>query len=189
MVASPDGKYLYVGSGSNSNVGENGLDMEKLRAAILRIDAKTGDMALYASGLRNPVGLAWNPWSGALWTVVNERDEIGNDLVPDYLTSVKPGAFYGWPWSYYGQHTDSRPEPKNPAAVAAALSPDYAMGPHVAAPRAGLLGRPGACPEVRARRVRRRAWQLEPQAVERIPGRVRALCRSHADRCQARRRS
>ncbi|HTG63400.1 MAG TPA: sorbosone dehydrogenase family protein [Sphingomicrobium sp.] len=132
MVASPDGKYLYVGVGSNSNVGENGLEMEKLRAAILRIDAKTGKMALYAAGLRNPVGLAWNPWSGMLWTAVNERDEIGNDLVPDYITSVKPGAFYGWPWSYYGQHVDSRPEPKNPAAVAAAIPPDYATGPHVA---------------------------------------------------------
>ena len=133
MVASPDGKYLYVGVGSNSNVGENGLAMEKLRAAVLRIDAKTGEMALYASGLRNPVGIAWNPWSGMLWVSVNERDEIGNDLVPDYITSVKPGAFYGWPWSYYGQNPDSRPEPKNPAAVAAAIPPDYAMGPHVAA--------------------------------------------------------
>ena len=133
MVASPDGKYLYVGVGSNSNVGENGLGMEKLRAAVLRIDAKTGQTALYASGLRNPVGIAWNPWSGMLWVSVNERDEIGNDLVPDYITSVKPGAFYGWPWSYYGQHADSRPEPKNPAAVAAAIPPDYAMGPHVAA--------------------------------------------------------
>jgi glucose/arabinose dehydrogenase len=133
MVASPDGKYLYVGVGSNSNVGENGLEMEKLRAAVLRIDAKTGQMALYASGLRNPVGIAWNPWSGVLWVSVNERDEIGNDLVPDYITSVKPGAFYGWPWSYYGQHPDSRPRPKNPAAVAAATPPDYAMGPHVAA--------------------------------------------------------
>ena len=132
MVASPDGKYLYVGSGSNSNVGENGLDMEKLRAAVLRIDAKTGKMALFAAGLRNPVGLAWNPWSGMLWTAVNERDEIGNDLVPDYITSVKPGAFYGWPWSYWGQNVDSRPEPKNPTAVAAAIPPDYAMGPHVA---------------------------------------------------------
>ena len=132
MVASPDNKYLYVGVGSNSNIGENGLEMEKLRAAILRIDAKTGQIALYAAGLRNPVGLAWNPWSGALWTAVNERDEIGNDLVPDYITSVKPGAFYGWPWSYYGQHADSRPEPKNEAAVAAAIPPDYATGPHVA---------------------------------------------------------
>jgi glucose/arabinose dehydrogenase len=133
MVASPDGKYLYVGVGSNSNVGENGLEMEKLRAAVLRIEAKTGKMALYAAGLRNPVGIAWNPWSGMLWVSVNERDEIGNDLVPDYITSVKPGAFYGWPWSYYGQRADSRPKPKNPAAVAAAIPPDYAMGPHVAA--------------------------------------------------------
>jgi glucose/arabinose dehydrogenase len=133
MVASPDGKYLYVGVGSNSKVGENGLEMEKLRAAVLRIDAKTGKTELYAAGLRNPVGIAWNPVSGALWVAVNERDEIGNDLVPDYITSVKPGGFYGWPWSYYGQHVDNRPSPKNPAAVAAAIPPDYAMGPHVAA--------------------------------------------------------
>jgi glucose/arabinose dehydrogenase len=132
MVASPDGKYLYVGVGSNSNVGENGLDMEMLRAAVLRIEAKTGKMALYAAGLRNPVGIAWNPWSGALWVSVNERDELGSDLVPDYMTSVRDGAFYGWPYSYYGQHVDTRPKPRRPDLVAKAVVPDYALGPHTA---------------------------------------------------------
>ena len=131
LVAAPDGKSLFVGIGSNSNVGENGLEMEKGRAAIWQINPATGAYRIFASGLRNPVGLAWNPVGGALWTVVNERDELGNDLVPDYLTSVKEGAFYGWPWSYYGNHADSRP-PANPAMVARAIPPDYAMGPHVA---------------------------------------------------------
>jgi glucose/arabinose dehydrogenase len=131
LLAAPDGKTLFVGVGSNSNVGENGLEMEKGRAAIWQVDAKTGAYKIFASGIRNPVGLAWNPWSGALWAVANERDELGNDLVPDYLTSVTPGAFYGWPFSYYGQHVDKRP-PANPIMVAKAIAPDYAMGPHVA---------------------------------------------------------
>ena len=129
MVASPDGKYLFVGVGSNSNVGENGLAMEKGRAAIWMIDAKSGAYRIFAGGLRNPVGIAWNPWSGQLWTSVNERDEIGNDIVPDYMTSVKDGGFYGWPFSYYGQHVDKRP-PADPAMVAKAIPPDYALGPH-----------------------------------------------------------
>ncbi|MEO6580776.1 MAG: sorbosone dehydrogenase family protein [Sphingomicrobium sp.] len=132
LVASPDGRLLYVGVGSNSNVGENGLEMEKGRAAVWQIDPRTGRYAIFASGLRNPVGIDFNPWSGALWVVANERDELGNDLVPDYLTSVKKGAFYGWPFSYYGQHVDTRP-PANPAMVAKAIPPDYALGPHVAA--------------------------------------------------------
>ena len=131
LVASPDGKFLFVGVGSNSNVGENGLAMEKGRAAIWMIDAKSGAYRIFASGLRNPVGIAWNPWSRILWTSVNERDELGNDIVPDYMTSVKDGAFYGWPWSYYGQTVDSRP-PANPAMVAKAIKPDYALGPHTA---------------------------------------------------------
>ena len=131
LLASPDGRTLYVGVGSNSNVGENGLAMEKGRAAVWQIDARTGAYRIFASGIRNPVGIAWNPSGGALWVVVNERDELGNDLVPDYLTSVKPGAFYGWPFSYYGQHVDKRPPP-NPALVAKAIAPDYALGPHVA---------------------------------------------------------
>ncbi|MCY7339706.1 MAG: sorbosone dehydrogenase family protein, partial [Sphingomonas bacterium] len=131
MVASPDGKFLFVGVGSNSNVGENGLAMEKGRAAIWMIDARTGAYRIFASGLRNPVGIAWNPWSRMLWTSVNERDELGNDIVPDYMTSVKDGGFYGWPFSYYGQHVDSRP-PANPDMVAKAIAPDYALGPHTA---------------------------------------------------------
>jgi len=132
MVASPDGKFLFVGVGSNSNVGENGLEMEKGRAAIWMIDAKSGAYRIFASGLRNPVGIDWNPRSGHLWTVVNERDELGDNLVPDYLTSVKDGAFYGWPWSYYGPHVDSRVDPPNPDMVAKAIPPDFALGQHVA---------------------------------------------------------
>ncbi|MEO5809601.1 MAG: sorbosone dehydrogenase family protein [Sphingomicrobium sp.] len=131
LVASPNGKFLFVGVGSNSNAGENGLAMEKGRAAIWMIDARTGAYRIFASGLRNPVGIAWNPWSGQLWTSVNERDELGNDLVPDYMTSVKDGGFYGWPFSYFGQHVDARP-PANPAMVAKAIIPDYALGPHTA---------------------------------------------------------
>jgi glucose/arabinose dehydrogenase len=132
MIASPDGRFLFVGVGSNSNVGENGLKMEEGRAAIWMIDAKSGAYRIFASGLRNPVGIAWNPWSGQLWTAVNERDEIGNDLVPDYMTSVKDGGFYGWPWSYYGQTVDTRVKPPRPDMVARAIAPDYALGPHTA---------------------------------------------------------
>ena len=132
LVASPNGRFLYVGVGSNSNAGENGLEMEKGRAAVWQIDPKSGRYAIFASGLRNPVGIAFNPWNGGLWVVANERDELGNDLVPDYITSVQKGAFYGWPFSYYGQHVDSRP-PANPAMVAKAIAPDFALGPHVAA--------------------------------------------------------
>ena len=132
LVASPDGRFLYVGVGSNSNAGENGLEMEKGRAAVWQIDPKSGRYAIFASGLRNPVGIAFNPWNGGLWVVANERDELGNDLVPDYITSVQKGAFYGWPFSYYGQHVDTRP-PANPVLVAKAIAPDFALGPHVAA--------------------------------------------------------
>jgi glucose/arabinose dehydrogenase len=131
LVASPDGRRLYVGVGSNSNVGENGLDEEVDRATILEIDPATGARQVYASGMRNPVGMDWNPQTGQLWVAVNERDEIGDDLVPDYMTSVAPGAFYGWPWSYYGQNVDTRP-PANPAMVARAFRPDYALGAHTA---------------------------------------------------------
>ncbi|HDY97396.1 MAG TPA: sorbosone dehydrogenase family protein [Pseudomonas sabulinigri] len=132
LIASPNGSKLYAAVGSNSNVAENGLDQEQDRAAIWEIDPSTGNKRLYASGLRNPVGMAWEPYSGELWTVVNERDELGNDLVPDYMTSVQDGGFYGWPWSYYGQHEDQRVSPKNPAMVAKALVPDYALGAHTA---------------------------------------------------------
>ncbi|WP_053147355.1 sorbosone dehydrogenase family protein [Pseudomonas sp. Pf153] len=132
VIASRDGSKLYVTTGSNSNVAENGMEAEEGRAAIWEVDRASGSHRIFASGLRNPNGLAWEPRSGALWTAVNERDEIGSDLVPDYITSVKDGAFYGWPYSYYGQHVDARVEPQNPEMVAKAIAPDYAVGPHTA---------------------------------------------------------
>ena len=132
VLASRDGSRLYVTSGSNSNVAENGMENEVNRAAILEVDPATGRLRLFASGLRNPNGLAWQPESGLLWTSVNERDEIGSDLVPDYITSVMDGGFYGWPYSYYGQHVDERVQPPRPDLVASALVPDYALGPHTA---------------------------------------------------------
>ena len=132
MVASQDGRHLYVGVGSNSNVAENGMAEEIDRAAILQVDLATGTHRVFADGLRNPTAMAWQPHDGRLWTVVNERDELGNDLVPDYLTSVGEGAFYGFPYSYYGQHVDTRVKPQDPTKVAAAIAPDYALGSHVA---------------------------------------------------------
>jgi glucose/arabinose dehydrogenase len=132
VIASRDGKRLYVTVGSNSNVAENGMEKEERRAAILEIDAASGASRVYAAGLRNPNGLAWQPHSGALWTVVNERDELGSDLVPDYLTSVQEGGFYGWPYSYFGRHVDKRVAPQRPDLVAKAIAPDYALGAHVA---------------------------------------------------------
>lgn len=132
LIASADGSKLYVTVGSNSNVGDNGMQAEEGRAAIWEVDRQSGTHRIFASGLRNPNGLGWAPGTGALWTVVNERDEIGSDLVPDYLTSVKDGAFYGWPYSYYGQHVDERVKPSRPDLVAKAVSPDYALGSHVA---------------------------------------------------------
>ena len=133
LLASPDGSRLYVTVGSNSNAGENGLDREGGRAAILEVDLKAGESRVFASGLRNPVGMAWEPDTGILWTVVNERDELGSDLVPDYLTSVKEGGFYGWPFSYWGQHIDDRVKPQRPDLVAKAVTPDFALGNHTAA--------------------------------------------------------
>lgn len=133
VIARPDGKALYVTVGSNSNVAENGLDAEENRAAILEVDLSNNRVSLFAFGLRNPNGMDWNPDSGALWTVVNERDEIGSDLVPDYLTSVVANGFYGWPYSYYGQIVDTRVKPTDPNLVARAIRPDYALGPHTAA--------------------------------------------------------
>ncbi|POF41954.1 sorbosone dehydrogenase [Pseudomonas laurylsulfativorans] len=132
VIASKDGSKLYVTVGSNSNVAENGMDKEEGRAAIWEVDRATGQHRIFASGLRNPNGMAWESHTGVLWTAVNERDEIGSDLVPDYITSVKDGAFYGWPYSYYGQHVDIRVEPQNPDLVAKAIAPDYAVGPHTA---------------------------------------------------------
>jgi glucose/arabinose dehydrogenase len=133
IIASPDGKKLYATVGSNSNVGENGLAAEEGRAAIWEVDLATGEKRLFASGIRNPNGMGWEPKTGVLWTVANERDELGNDLVPDYLTSVKDGAFYGWPWSYWGQWVDERVKPQRPEMVAKAVVPDYGLGSHVAA--------------------------------------------------------
>jgi len=132
VIASRDGSKLYVTVGSNSNAADNGLEAERDRASIWEVDAKSGEHRIFASGLRNPNGMAWDPVSGALWTDVNERDELGSDLVPDYMTAVKDGAFYGWPFSYYGQHVDSRVKPQNPELVAKAIPPDYALGPHTA---------------------------------------------------------
>lgn len=132
LLASPDGKKLYVGVGSNSNVSENGMDVEYRRANVLEVDIATGGSRIYAAGIRNPTGLQWEPKTGRLWAVANERDEIGADLVPDYLTSVQEGGFYGWPYSYYGQHVDRRAQPQRPDLVAKAIRPDYAIGSHVA---------------------------------------------------------
>ncbi|MGF6593980.1 PQQ-dependent sugar dehydrogenase [Pseudomonas sp. 2835] len=145
VIASRDGKKLYVTVGSNSNVGENGMDQEKGRAAIWEVDPASGQTRIFASGLRNPNGLAWEPHTGQLWTAVNERDEIGSDLVPDYITSVKDGGFYGWPYSYFGQHIDQRVNPSDPNLVASAIAPDYAVGPHTAS--LGLtFAEPGVLP-------------------------------------------
>ncbi len=132
LVASPDGTKLYVGVGSNSNITENGIEAETNRAAIWEVDRVTGAHRLFATGLRNPTAVQWEPQTQALWTVVNERDEIGPNLVPDYLTSVKDGAFYGWPYSYYGQHVDIRVKPQRPDLVAKAIPPDYSLSSHVA---------------------------------------------------------
>jgi glucose/arabinose dehydrogenase len=132
VIASKDGSKLYVTVGSNSNVGENGLEAEEGRAAIWEVDAATGNHRIFASGLRNPNGMDWDPHTGKLWTAVNERDEIGSDLVPDYVTSVQDGGFYGWPFSYYGQHVDIRVSPQNPELVQKAIAPDFAVGPHTA---------------------------------------------------------
>jgi glucose/arabinose dehydrogenase len=132
LVANADGSKLYVGVGSNSNVAENGIEKEDQRAAVWEVDARTGTHRVFASGLRNPVGMAWVPGTGALWVAVNERDELGSDLVPDYMTSVRDGGFYGWPYSYYGAFVDRRVKPARPDLVAGAIMPDYALGPHTA---------------------------------------------------------
>ena len=133
LALSPDGRYLYASVGSNSNAGERGLEAEKGRAAIWQVDRSTGLARVFASGLRNPNGLNFHPQTGVLWTVVNERDELGPNLVPDYLTSVREHGFYGWPWSYYGQHVDERVHPPRPDLVKTAIKPDYALSSHVAA--------------------------------------------------------
>jgi glucose/arabinose dehydrogenase len=132
IIASPDGTRLFAAVGSNSNIAENGMEHEHHRAAILEIDPASGGLRLFASGLRNPVGLAWNPQTGELWTTVNERDELGDDVVPDYMTAVRDGAFYGWPYCYFGQHVDERVQPQDPGLVAEAVVPDYSLGAHTA---------------------------------------------------------
>jgi glucose/arabinose dehydrogenase len=132
VIARADGSKLYVAVGSNSNAGENGIGKEEGRAAIWEIDPATGRHRIFASGLRNPVGLAWEPATGKLWAAVNERDELGSDLVPDYITSVRDGGFYGWPFSYYGKHIDSRVSPQRPDLIDRAIVPDFALGPHTA---------------------------------------------------------
>jgi glucose/arabinose dehydrogenase len=132
VIANADGSKLYVAVGSNSNVGENGIGREEGRAAIWEIDAASGRHRIFAFGLRNPVGLAWEPQRAQLWVAVNERDELGSDLVPDYITSVRDGGFYGWPYSYYGKHIDLRPQPQHPELVERAIVPDFALGPHTA---------------------------------------------------------
>ena len=132
LIASPDGTRLYVTVGSNSNVAERGMEAEAERAAFWEVDTRNGAHRIFASGPRNPNGLSWEALSATLWAVVNERDEIGSDLGPDYLTSVRDGGFYGWPYSYYGQHVDKRAKPQQPELVAKAIAPDYALGPHTA---------------------------------------------------------
>ena len=132
LIASEDGTKIYVTVGSGSNIADKGMAIEKRRADILEINPDGSGEKIYASGLRNPNGMGWEPVTHKLWTVVNERDQLGDDLVPDYMTSVTPGAFYGWPWSYWGKHVDSRVQPQNPAMVAKAIAPDYALGAHTA---------------------------------------------------------
>ncbi len=185
LTASPDGNLLYVGVGSNSNITENGIQAEMNRAAIWEVDRKTGRWRIFASGLRNPNGLTFEPESGALWTVVNERDELGPNLVPDYMTSVKDGGFYGWPYSYYGQHVDPRVMPQRPDLVAKAIVPDYALSSHVAPLGLAFSTGAGLPQKYPWRRFRGRARQLGPGRVQRLQGRLRAVQRRAAPRPRA----
>jgi glucose/arabinose dehydrogenase len=148
IIASRDGTKLYAAVGSNSNIAEHGMDKEEGRAAIWEIDLRDGAHRVFASGLRNPVGLAWEPELGALWVAVNERDELGHDLVPDYMTSVQENGFYGWPYSYYGAHVDDRVKPGRPDLVARAIAPDYALGPHTASLGLAHVAAPGISPSL-----------------------------------------
>ncbi|MDT8429729.1 MAG: sorbosone dehydrogenase family protein [Pseudomonadales bacterium] len=164
LIASPDGSKLYVGVGSNSNAGENGIDEETGRAVIREIDLPGGQSRVFASGLRNPVGLAWQADTGVLWTTVNERDELGSDLVPDYMTSVQENGFYGWPWSYYGQQVDTRVQPANPGKVAQAIVPDYALGAHTASLGLAWLQAPALLPDYHSGMVvsQHGSWNRSP---------------------------
>jgi glucose/arabinose dehydrogenase len=167
VIASEDGSRLYVTVGSNSNVAENGIAAEEGRAAIWEVDPATGDRRIYASGLRNPVGLAFEPETGALWTTVNERDELGSDLVPDYMTAVQEGGFYGWPYSYFGDHVDPRVEPQRPDLVAQAIVPDYALGPHTASLGLAFADKPDSLPAEFANGAfvgQHGSWNRRPQS-------------------------
>ena len=173
LLPSPDGTKLYVGVGSLSNIGDHGMEAEEGRAAIYELDLASGRSRIFASGLRNPVGLAWEPGTGALWTVVNERDGLGDETPPDYLTSVQDGGFYGWPYCYWGQTVDDR-VPQDPALVARALTPDYALGGHTAS--LGLCWLPaGTLPGFPRRHGDRPARLLEPQHAQRLQGDLRAV--------------
>jgi hypothetical protein len=175
LVASPDGTRLYVTVGSNSNVGENGVEAEANRAGILEVDRASGKWRVFASGIRNPNGPSWQPQSGALWVTVNERDELGDDLVPDYMISVKDGGFYGWPYSYFGQHVDSRVSPPRPDLVAKAIVPDYAPGRAYRLARTGLQHRASVSAGDGRRRLHRPAWLVEQETARRLQGNLRAV--------------
>ena len=184
LLPSRDGSKLYIGVGSLSNIGEMGLDVEQGRACIYELDLASGSSRIFASGLRNAVGLAWEPSTGILWTVVNERDGLGDETPPDYLTSVRDGGFYGWPYCYWGQTIDDR-VPQDAAAVAKALTPDYALGGHTAS--LGLCWMPAdTLPGLSRRHGDRPARLMEPQHVERLPRGLRAVRRRQAERIAAR---
>ena len=188
LAASPDGRFLYVGIGSNSNITERGMLAEVDRAQIWQVDAKTGAHRAFATGTRNPTALAIQPGTGQLWAVANERDEIGPDLVPDYLTSMQGRRFYGWPYSYWGQNVDTRVQPQDPQLVASAISSRLQPGIARRRARRRLLGA-GDGRQVRRGRVRRRARQLEPADARRLQGGVRALQQRPSVRTAGRRRS
>ena len=178
VIASPDGPQLYVTVGSNSNVGENGMEAEEGRAAIWEVDPRTGAQRIFASGLRNPVGMPGSRRPARSGPSVNERDELGSDLVPDYMTSVRDGGFYGWPYSYYGQHVDARVKPQRPDLVATAITPDYALGAHTASLGLAFSTRGDAARAgIPDGRVHRPARLLEPATAQRIQGHLRALHR------------
>ena len=180
LAASADGRFLYVGIGSNSNITERGMEAEVDRAMVWQIDAETGAHRPYATGPAQPHrARRSSPGTGQLWAVVNERDEIGPNLVPDYLTSVREGGFYGWPYSYWGQNVDPRVRPQDPEKVASAIRPDYALGSHVAA-LGVAFSTPAMGAALRRRRLRRRARQLEPQRAGRLQGGLRAVPRRPA---------
>ena len=176
VIASRDGSRLYVTVGSNSNVGDNGMDKEERRAGILEIDPSTGMSHVFASGMRNPNGLGWEPQTGALWTVVNERDELGSDLVPDDMTAVKGGGFYGWPYSYYGKHLDARVKPQRPDLVAKAIVPDGTNRPRIPHRSDWSSMKESRCRRVLGRRLRRPARIMEPRAAQRLQSDLRAVC-------------